>query len=103
MAVQGASSGPSVAASATLGSLGPRQSDTYTITVGNPTAGPLDDLTMREVVPRQLSMGRRIGQANVTGTGTAPQVESRLMFKPVSPTRRDEASGLSPRTSASVE
>ncbi len=74
--MQGASSGPSAAASDTLGSLGPGQSDTYAITAGNPTAGPLDDLTMLEVVPRGMSMVTD-GQANLTGTGTAPLVESR--------------------------
>jgi hypothetical protein len=73
---QAGSFGPSAAMSDTLGSLGPGQSDTYTITAGNPSPGPLDDLTMLEEVPSQLSMVTD-GHANLTGTGTAPQVEWR--------------------------
>ena len=56
-----------------LGSLGPGQSDTYTLTGGNPNAGPLDSFTLLENLPVALSMVQD-GSPNLTGSGTAPQV-----------------------------
>jgi hypothetical protein len=60
----------------TLGSLGPGQSDVYTITGTNPNAGPLDEFTITENLPVELSMVQD-GSPNLTGTGTAPQISWR--------------------------
>jgi len=56
-----------------LGSLGPGQSDTYTLTGGNPNAGALDSFTVLEHLPAALSLVQD-GAPNLTGAGTAPQV-----------------------------
>ena len=58
---------------ATLVSLGPGQSDTYTISGSNPNAGPLDAFTILDTLPLALTAVQD-GQPNVTGTGTPPQV-----------------------------
>lgn len=58
---------------ATLLTLGPGQSDTYTVSGANPNPGPLDAFTILDTLPLAL-VAVQDGQPNVTGTGTPPQV-----------------------------
>jgi hypothetical protein len=53
--------------------LGPGQTDTYTLTAENPTAGPLSGFQVIEDLPPQLSMVQD-GQPNLTGTGPPPTI-----------------------------
>ena len=74
---------------ATLASLGPGQSDTYTVSGSNPNAGPLDDFMIHDILPITL-VATQDGQPNVTGTGTAPQVSYGPNASAFDPGHRDE-------------
>jgi uncharacterized repeat protein (TIGR01451 family)/LPXTG-motif cell wall-anchored protein len=56
-----------------VATLGPGQSDTYTITASNPNATPADNFGVLEDLPPQLTMVQD-GQPNLTGTGAPPQI-----------------------------